>query len=352
MKRWVMLLLCVVMAVGMLLMSGCADTQDEAGGQRTVVDIKGKEVAIPQEVERYCILYSSAFPMCGMLDEGLEHMVMCPTLYADWAYRLFPDIDEHAVVVDKRSVTAEQIVESGAQVVFWSSSSHEELIASLEQLGIACVNVAVSDADDLISAMDIIADTFGTEYAAKQNERYKEVLNQYKEYAEEHAALIPDSEKKSILVLGGIEERSAFGEDTYEAYWSGLVGLEYIVPSDDGSGQANLTMEQIYEFAPDIITVEAFFDEEACRSDPAWSSLEAVKNGLLISNPSVLDTWSKPGAEAPLQYIWAFARFYPEYAGDVDVMEETQSFYKEFYDYDMSDDEAERMLAGQRIIFE
>ena len=352
MKRIVTILICIVSLFSLVALTGCSSsTLQESASPRTVTDMQGKEIFIPDTIDKYCILYSSAVPMCGMLDEGLAHMVMCPTLYADWTYRLFPDLDDHAITVDKRSVTAEQIIESGAQIVFWSSSTHAELVESLESLNIACINVAVSNADDLKQAMGIIADTFGTEYAKSQIAKFSATFDEYQQYATEHAANIPENEKLSVLVLDGVDNTTGFGGGAYEPYWAGIVGLNYIYPSNDGADKVTLTMEQIYEFDPDIIILEGFFDEETVYADSTWSALRAVQNNMFISNPSVLDTWSKPGPEDPLQYIWALSRFYPNYAGDIDVVAETISFYKELYQYDMSEDEANEMLAGHRIVF-
>ncbi|MBD5540251.1 MAG: ABC transporter substrate-binding protein [Lachnospiraceae bacterium] len=353
MRKIITFIIYVVMCFSLVAVVGCsASRQQESAQPRIVVDMCGKEISIPETVDKYCILYSSAVPMCGMLDKGLDHMVMCPTLYADWTYRLFPNLDEHAITVDKRSVTAEQIVESGAQVVFWSSATHTELVESLELLNVACVNVAVSNADDLKKAMGIIADIFGTEYAKKQVAKFCVIFDEYHQYATEHVTNIPENERLSVLVLGGVDDTTGFGGDAYEPYWASIVGLNYIYPSNDGAGKVTLTMEQIYEFDPDIIIIEGFFDEESVYTDPAWNALRAVQNNKLISNPSVLDTWSKPGPEDPLQYIWGVSRFYPDYAGEIDVVAETILFYKELYQYDMSEDEANEILAGHRIIFE
>lgn len=350
MKKIIILTFCALMLISLSTFSCCAWAKADTVN-RSVVDLKGNEIQLPETIERYGILYSSAVPMCGMLDENLSHLVLCPTLYADWTYRLFPDLNDHAVVVDKRAVTAEQIIESGAQVVFWSSSTHDELVESLESLGVACVNVAVSNADDLMQAMDIIADTLGTEYAKNQVAKYHLIFDKYQQYAIEHAAAIPENERLSVLVLNDDEDTTGFGENAYEFYWAGLAGFHYILPSDDGADKVTLTMEQIYEFDPDIIVLEGFFDEDTLADDPAWKELRAVQNKLVVAAPSVLDTWSKPGSETPLQYVWAMSKFYPDYASDIDMVAETISFYEEMYQYDMSEDEANEVLAGHRIIF-
>ena len=61
-----------------------------------------------------------------MLDKNMEHMCMCPTIYGGWTSRLCPGVEDHAVAVNKKTVTAEQIIEVGTQVVFCSSSTNQE----------------------------------------------------------------------------------------------------------------------------------------------------------------------------------------------------------------------------------
>ena len=90
MKKVITILICIIMLLSLGAFSGCSSQQQESANQRIVIDMQGKEITIPNTVGKYCILYSSAVPMCGMLDEGLVHMVMCPTLYAGGTYRWFP----------------------------------------------------------------------------------------------------------------------------------------------------------------------------------------------------------------------------------------------------------------------
>ena len=112
----------------------------------------------------------------------------------------------------------------------------------------------------------------------------------------------------------------------------------------------NLTMEQIYEFDPDIIVANGIFDVEATYADPVWSVMRATQDKMLLSNPSALDFWSMPTTEAPLQYIWALNKFYPEYAGELNPIDETIFFYKEFFDFEMTRKDAEAIIAGEHYL--
>ena len=353
MKKILALTLCLVLALSMVALSGCSDktnvTTDEV---RTVVDMKGNTIQLPEKVTKYTTVYSSSVPMLAMLDKDMEHCVMYPKSgwFEYWEFEAFENIEDHAVRVNKREVTAEQIIESGTEVFFWSSGSHQELVDSLSEMGIACVNVQVATEDDFLKALEIIASVFNTDYSKTQLAKYKTKFDEYQRYTKTQVKKIPEDVKKSVLVIGNVDDLVGYGEQTYTADWAKFVGLDYIVPSNDGAEKVNLTMEQIYEFDPDIIIANGIFDKETVYSDPTWSNMRAVKDNMLLSNPSVFDFWSMPTTEAPLQYIWALNKLYPEYAGELNPVNEVVSFYKEFFDYEMSDEDAEAILAGKHYL--
>ena len=135
MKKVVSVLLCLVMFSSLVSFTGCSSKKNEpASGTRTVVDMSGAKVEVPAQIDKYCVLYSSAISICALLDKNMEHMCMCPTIYNGWTYRLCPGLEDHVIPVNKKTVTAEQIVEVGTQVVFCSSSTNQETIACLKEV--------------------------------------------------------------------------------------------------------------------------------------------------------------------------------------------------------------------------
>ena len=51
------------------------------------------------------------------------------------------------------------------------------------------------------------------------------------------------------------------------------------------------------------------------------------------------------GSEPSLQFIWVLKQFYPDYAVVIDSTTELIDFYKEFYEYEMSVEDAEALLS-------
>lgn len=349
MKRMLSVLVCVVILFGIVALTGCSSKEQEtSSGTRTVVDMSGTEIEIPTQIDKYCVLYSSAISICAMLDKNMEHMCMCPTIYGGWTSRLCPGVEDHVVAVNKKTVTAEQIIEVGTQVVFCSSSTNQETISSLQEAGIPCVNVGMKTADDLLKSVDIIAEIFDTDYAANVAAAYKEKFDYYQNYVKSCVQNIPQDAKQTILVISDLTDITGFGEKSYEAYWTNVAGLNYILPSNDGADKVNLTMEQVFEFDPDAVVVETF-KTSALTDDSVWLSLRAYKEGKVLAAPCALDNWSKPGAESMMVYLWSLNEFYPEYAGELELTTEVRKFYEDFYGYDMSEEYANAVMQGKDV---
>ena len=349
MKRIIAVILCFILVMSIATLAGCSTNSTEPISKtKTIVDMSGTEVVVPTQIDKYCVLYSSAISICAMLDKNLEHMCMCPTIYGGWTSRICPGVEDHAIAVNKKTVTAEQIIEVGTQVVFCSSSTNQETIASLQEAGIPCVNVGMKTADDLLKAVDVIAATFGTDFAANNAKDYKEKFAYYQNYVKNCVKDIPDNDKASILVIGDLTDITGFGENAYEAYWTDVAGLKYILPSNDGADKVNLTMEQVFEFDPDVVIAETF-DARVLTDDSSWASLRAYKEGKLLAAPKALDNWSKPGAESMMVYLWALNTVYPDYAGDLNLTTEVINFYKDFFGYEMSEEYANIVMQGKDV---
>jgi iron complex transport system substrate-binding protein len=257
-------------------------------------------------------------------------------------------VENHVTAVNKKTVTAEQIIEAGTQVVFYSSSTNQETIIALQEAGIPCVDIGMKTADDLLRAVDIIAEAFGTEYATNVANAYKDKFAYYQDYVKSCVETIPQEDRVSVLVIGDLTDITGFGVNAYEAYWTNAAGVDYILPSNDGADKVNLTMEQVFEFDPDAVVVETF-DTRVFTDDSTWLSLRAYKEGRVLAAPSALDNWSKPGAESMMVYLWALNVFYPDYAGNLDLTTEVRHFYKDFYGYDMSEEYAAAVMQGKDI---
>lgn len=113
-------------------------------------------------------------------------------------------------------------------------------------------------------------------------------------------------------------------------------------------GLANVSIEQVLLWNPDVIvTIDRDF-AAGVASDPAWKSVAAVRNGRVHLSPKLPFGWVDfPPSVNRLIGLWWLAKiFYPErFPEDVPAL--TRDFYKCFYHVDVSDAQLARVLAGR-----
>lgn len=113
-------------------------------------------------------------------------------------------------------------------------------------------------------------------------------------------------------------------------------------------GLANVSIEQVLLWNPDVIvTIDRDF-AASIGSDPAWKSVSAVKNGRVHLSPKLPFGWVDfPPSVNRLIGLWWLAKiFYPERFLE-DMHKLTRDFYKRFYHVDVSDAQLARVLAGR-----
>ena len=342
-------------ASALFLVSGCSavnagsNTDNEISddtSSRTITDMAGKEITLSGPVESYGVLTSGQMNVCALLDEGLECLTGAAaggvTLNASYQH-FFPPLVDHATFYDKNTVTAEEIIELGCQVMFWSSTKHEDLVASLEGAGIKCINVQMNNVDDLKSVIDITSETFGTEHARSQAESYKRYLESAIESTTELASSL--SGQGSAIILGSPEGMDVKAADQFGATWLNDCGLSYLDAGELNGNNATLNMEQLLEYDPDYIFFEFGSDLDELRSSDSWRNVRALREGHCYNVPLCLNTWTMPGIEMALLYLWGASIFLGE-PSEADLTSDIEDFYRTFTSVNMTDDEVAAVLSG------
>jgi iron complex transport system substrate-binding protein len=117
-----------------------------------------------------------------------------------------------------------------------------------------------------------------------------------------------------------------------------------------------VSTEQIAQWNPDVIILaSSAFDAsdtsqqtlDKLSADPALGQLAAVRNHRVVINPTGGWHWDRYGIEEALQIQWAAKTLHPEAFPGLDMVAETKTFYAQFLHYQLTDDQAHRILAGQ-----
>jgi len=113
-------------------------------------------------------------------------------------------------------------------------------------------------------------------------------------------------------------------------------------------GLANVSIEQVLLWDPDVIvTIDQDFAAEV-RGDPAWAPVAAVRAGRVHLSPKLPFGWVDfPPCVNRLIGLWWLAKIlYPDLFPE-DLRALTRDFYARFYHVTVSDAQIDRVLAGR-----
>jgi iron complex transport system substrate-binding protein len=120
------------------------------------------------------------------------------------------------------------------------------------------------------------------------------------------------------------------------------------VASERQGGLANVSVEQVLLWNPDVIvTIDRDFAANV-RSDPVWAQVAAVRAGRVHLSPKMPFGWVDfPPSVNRLIGLWWLAKIlYPEqFPEDIGAL--TRDFYTRFYHVTPSDAQIEHVLAGR-----
>jgi iron complex transport system substrate-binding protein len=120
------------------------------------------------------------------------------------------------------------------------------------------------------------------------------------------------------------------------------------VAGETQGGLANVSIEQILVWNPDVIvTIDQEF-AASVRNDPSWASVKAVRDNRIHLSPKMPFGWVDfPPSVNRLIGLWWLAKIlYPEHFPE-DLRALTQDFYSRFYHVTPTSAQIDHVLAGR-----
>ena len=376
-------ILCAILAALMLLnLAACgaapADTQQpqatEAQQQenqdKTVVDLMGREVKVPEEVQKIAAIAGPTYEMVFMLGSGdqiamvksghtdsyplanltnprletLEGLAANPSSSVNIEDYLKHDIDLVVYYDNEIELKKFDAVDMAAIVV----SKNTGLIASLEEAKSLTIDEFI---EKLTQPLDILSTALNTEEARNEYETWRDYCDQKLRMVYERTKDIPMEERQTVYWgnTWGEEIRSTYALKNrwYEVY---LAGGQLIGP-EENSNFPEVTAEQLYSWDPDIILVDnhgglpGLVMQSMYRENSKWSTLSAVQNQQLHRIPAGVFFLDK-GSTTTLLVLWMATILQPELFSDIDMVEEVKYYYSEFYEYELTDEQAQNVING------
>ena len=350
MKRITSLLLCLCM-----FFSLCACGERETKPQkptREFTDSCGRTVQIPEEIDTVVpsgslaqiVLYSLCPDKLQSLSQAFTRV---QKQYIDEAYHDLPVSGQF--YGGASSVSYEAIILSSPDIIIDVGESKKDIADDMDEIqaksGIPTIFIH-ADMEHLAEAYETLGEILNVPEQAQACADYiRETLNDTKKAAEK----IPESERKTVLYAQGEYGTEVAGPGTIHSEVLDYACAINAAPVDDlsSNGTEAVSMEEILKWDPDVVILAPDANYDEVWTDPLWAGLYSVKTKQVYEIPIGPYNWldRPPSVQRVLGIKWLGNLLYPD-VFDYDMVTEAQTFYKLFWHYDLSKEEAQSLMAN------
>lgn len=331
--------------------------QAEKVEKRTFVDDAGVEMEVPEKIDRIVVgAWQMAAPLAVYLGGGEKIVGMAPASMKaaenGLLGEMYPELlDAETEFYNGGDINMEELLKLDPDIVIGVG---EEQAEAIRAAGIPATVVSVSKWDyDVIETYDHWLETFDAIFGGSAyGKDVTEYSNQVQSAIMEKVSAIPAEDRKKVMILFAYSDAtmSTSGKGFFGQSWCDLTGAINVGEGIESLGSAAINMEQVYEWNPDVIIITNFTTAQpedlynnTIGSDD-WSSVNAVKNKQVYKMPLGIYRSYTPGADTPVTLQWFAKAVYPELFQDMDVEQIAKDYYKDFYGFELTDEQLENMF--------
>ena len=308
---------------------------------RVITDSAGRQVEIPAQIRRVAPSGSTAqmilMPIAYDLLAGLSSSPSTAQMpYFPEEVRYLPTFGQF--YGSKANLNMESLIDARPQIIIDLGDKKDSIADDMDriqkQTGIPTVFIE-ADLDDMAAAYRMLGDILNRSDMA---EPLAQFIEKSVAMAQENSAKIPESQRLSVLFGTGSTGLACNAAGSVQADVIDLVGaVNAIIP------------EEVYAVQPDVILLSTGGPYDTLTQGE-WAGLTAVQNGRYYEIPGLPYDWmsSPPSVNRVLGIWWLGNLLYPELY-DYDMVQVAQEYYRLFWHYDLTAEEAERMLSRSTL---
>lgn len=261
-----------------------------------------------------------------------------------WMFKVLPALNQ-ATAIEGTAFNAETLLAEHVDLVFTALGDRQAI--AYRQLGLPVMQMGYTDLAGLKRSMLNTAEALGGAEPRTRALAYNGFLDQQLAAVNRVVAVIPPEQRPKVLHIASVNPLKVDGADTLIDDWIKIAGGRNAATGLKGNMQI-VSSEQLVAWQPDVVILAA----NAGRLDHAaqpqlLNQLEAVRNGRVLRNPAGVFPWDRYGTEVALQVAWAAQQLHPALFADVDMAAQTMDFYRRFFGYPLTPEDARRILHGE-----
>lgn len=356
------LLICLALLAGCGTQASNSPAEQQTGSKqettRVITDDAGRTNTVPKEIKR---VYGTS-PVATIFIYTLA-----PEKLVGWNYDLRPE-DVKYILPDLRDLpnlggwqskstgNIEEIIKAHPDLIISMGHITDTDISLADkiqnQVGIPVVMVDLP-LTEMDKSYEFMGDLLGVKERAEELAAYcRDTIQDI----QEKAAQIPADQKVRVYYAEGAEGLQTEPQGSMHIETLEIVGGLNVagdVAAGGKGGQTPVSLEQVLAWNPDVIISWNTSQGGAYKeitTDSRWAELKAVQDKKVYEIPTSPYNWfdRPPSVNRIIGFKWLGSLLYPK-VYQYDMVKEAKEFYKKFYYYDLTDEEAKTLLANSQV---
>jgi iron complex transport system substrate-binding protein len=335
----------IILLVTLLILTGCSALPG-LGKSVEITDSTGHTITLDSLPERIAIAGKATIMVQDaiyLFNDSVEKVIALENRNQS-AYSFLPVIDPglDGKEIFEKNVGPEQIAAVKPDLILMKSSMAELLGEPLQQLSLPVLYLDLETPEAFYQDIQTLGQVFG------KPERADEIIEFYQSRVskiEQSLDGVAEDQKPTVLILEYSDKGGEIAFKVPPVSWlqTRLVEIAGGIPVwadlDLAGGWAVVNVEQIAAWDPDQVFIINYDGNGlAVKADllenPVWSNFRAVQNDQLFAFGYDFYSWDQPDSRWILGLEWLATKIQPELNGDIDILEEVNTFYSFLYGLD------------------
>lgn len=352
------LLLSLLLAAGLCSCGSSERSADsEAGPTYEFTDSCNRTVDLPETITR--VAPSGAVAQMVLMTIAPEKLVGLSATPSTEQYPYFP---EEMITLptfgqfygSKANLNMESLIAADPQVIIdigdMKAGHAGDMRKIQEQTGIPTIFVK-AELSDFPQAYRTLGKILGKE---EKGEELASYIEDVLALTEQNKEKLTEKDIFKVMYGTGSTGLDTNAKGSVQADVLERIGAENAIVTEEVTNKGGgtlVSLEEVYRVDPDVILLNAGGPYERIEAGGSeWDELQAVKDGRVYEVPNIPYCWmsSPPSVNRIIGILWLGNLLYPDLY-DYDMVSKAQEFYKLFWNYDLSEDEAKALLANSTL---
>ena len=356
---------CGLLCTGSALLSGCGTGNggvSKAAGFKTVTDMGSTQKSVPSQISRvFCTNPIGSANLCCLAPKTMVGWNFKPTAAKGYIADEYLSLPSLGVWMGAGNTpNPEEIAQQDPDVLlcFWTADdAGRSMVEEIESQTSMTTLLVDYSLPALPESYRFLGSLLGCEKRAEKLARYCEDMLRT---IEDVAAKVPQGKRASIYLAqstGGLSTDPVGSMHVTDALE--LCGVDNVadLPGTvgQGMGMPTVNIEQIIEWNPTAVLVSEYVMGDSQTSDlyseilasDDWRNVGAVRKKRVYGIPQAPFSWfgRPPSTMRLLGCLMLQKLLYPQLTQDIDIRREAKSFFKLFFDCDVTRKQLDELLA-------